>query len=181
MKQKLILVLTAPALIVSAAFALRFGFAWQQQLHIAHRALSTIPFLFEPGNIAYSIANGHGFSSPLRDPTGPTAWTTPVYHVLLAGIFRLFGAYAFPSFVAGVTLNIAFSALTCVPVFYIGRKLGGLGVGAGAAWLWALFPNAIILAFQSMSDAALSALLAASILWATLKLADSPNSRRGAW
>ena len=181
MKQKLILVLTAPALIVSAAFALRFGFAWQQQLHIAHRALSTIPFLFEPGNIAYSIANGHGFSSPLRDPTGPTAWTTPVYPFLLAGIFRLFGAYTFPSFVAGVTLNIAFSALTCVPVFYLGRKLGGLGVGAGAAWLWALFPNAIILAFQSMSDAALSALLAASILWATLKLADSPNSRRGAW
>ncbi|MGA8104281.1 MAG: hypothetical protein WB869_19120, partial [Candidatus Acidiferrales bacterium] len=64
MKQKFILVLTAPALIVVVAFALRLGFAWQQQLHIAHRALSTIPFLFEPGNIAYSIVAGHGFSSP---------------------------------------------------------------------------------------------------------------------
>jgi hypothetical protein len=181
MKQKFILVLTAPALIVVVAFALRLGFAWQQQLHIAHRALSTIPFLFEPGNIAYSIVTGHGFSSPLRDPTGPTAWTTPVYPFLLAGIFRLFGAYTFQSFVAGVTLNIAFSAITCIAVFYTGKKLGGLGVGAGAAWLWALFPNAIILPFQSMSDTALSALLAATILWATLELADSPSSTRGAW
>ncbi len=182
MKQKFIIVLTAPALIVAVAFALRLGFAWQQQLHIAHRALSTIPFLFEPGNIAYSIVTGHGFSSPLRDPTGPTAWTTPVYPYLLAGIFRLFGAYTFPSFVAAVTLNATFSAFTCIPIFYIGRKLGGLGVGVGAAWLWALFPNAIILAFQSISDATLSALLAATILWATLELADSPSasSTRGA-
>jgi hypothetical protein len=180
MKQKFILVVTAPALIVAVAFALRLGFAWQQQMHIAHRALSTIPFLFEPGNIAYSILTGHGFSSPLRDPTGPTAWTTPVYPYLLAGIFRLYGAYTFPSFVAAVALDITFSALTCVPVFYVGKKLGGVGVGAGAAWLWALFPNAIILPFQSISDAALSALLAATILWATLSLADSARSARDA-
>jgi Dolichyl-phosphate-mannose-protein mannosyltransferase len=181
MKQKFIIALTAPALIVAVAFALRLGFAWQQQLHIAHRALSTIPFLFEPGNIAYSIVTGHGFGSPLRDPTGPTAWTTPVYPYILAGIFRLFGAYTFQSFVAAVTLNIIFSAATCIPIFTIGRKLGGLGVGAGAAWLWALFPNAIILAFQSISDATLSALLAATILWATLEIADSPGSTRRTW
>jgi hypothetical protein len=181
MKQKLILVFTAPAFIVAVAFALRIGFAWQQQLHIAHRALSTIPFLFEPGNIAYSIFMGHGFGSPLRDPTGPTAWTTPVYPYLLAGIFRLYGAYTFQSFVAAVGLNITFSALTCVPVFYVGKRLGGIGAGAGAAWLWALFPNAIILSFQSVSDAALSALLAATILWATLELSNSPGSTRDAW
>jgi len=180
MRQKLVLAVTAPALIVAAAFALRLGFAWQQQLHIAHRALSTIPFLFEPGNIAYSIFMGHGFSSPLRDPTGPTAWTTPVYPYLLAGIFRLFGAYTFQSFAAAVALNITFSALTCIPVFYAGRRIGGVGVGAGAAWLWALFPNAIILPFQSVSDAALSALLAATILWATLKLSDARTGARDA-
>jgi hypothetical protein len=180
MRQRFILVLTAPALIVAVAFALRIGFAWQQQLHIAHRALSTIPFLFEPGNIAYSIVTGHGFGSPLRDPTGPTAWTTPVYPFLLAGVFRLFGAYTFPAFVAAVALNITCSALTCLPVFYVGKKLGGLGAGAGAAWLWALFPNAIILPFASISDAALSALLAATILWTTIKLSDSPSGIRAA-
>ena len=180
MRQKFILVVTTPALIVAAAFALRIGFAWQQQLHIAHRAVSTIPFLFEPGNIAYAIVTGHGFSSPLRDPTGPTAWTTPVYPYLLAGIFRLYGAYTFQSFVAALALNITFSALTCVQVFYVGKKLGGVGAGAGAAWLWALFPNAIILPFQSVTDASLSALLAATILWATLELSGSARSNRDA-
>lgn len=179
-KQKFITALTAPALIVGVALMLRLGFAWQQQLHITHRALATIPFLFEPGNIAYSIFTGLGFASPLRDPTGPTAWNTPVYPYLLATIFQLFGAYTFPSFVAAVTLNISCSALTCLPVFYSGKKIAGLAVGAGAAWLWAFFPNAIILPFQSISDASVSALLAATILWATLALSESRCQTRDA-
>ena len=102
---------------------------------------------------------------------------TPVYPLLLAAVFRYLGIYTFRSFVAAVLLNILFAALTCVPIYYAGEKIGGAGLGAGAAWLWAIFPNAILIPFESMWDACLSALLAATILWATLALAESRRAR----
>ena len=102
---------------------------------------------------------------------------TPVYPLLLATVFRYLGVYTFRSFVAAVLLNILFAALTCVPIYYAGERMGGAGLGAGAAWLWAIFPNAILIPFESMWDACLSALLAATILWATLALAESRRAR----
>ena len=168
---------TSLTLILIVAAGIRLGFAWDYARQNSRQALSVIPFTFEPGNIAASIARGKGFSSPLRVPTGPTAWMAPIYPLLLAGVFRFFGVYTFHSFVAAVLLNILFATLTCVPLYYAGERIGGAGLGAGAAWLWAIFPNAILLPFESMWDACLSALLAAIILWATLALAESRRAR----
>ena len=53
----------------------------------------------------------------------------------------------------------------------------GTGVAAGAAWLWALFPNGFIIPYQWIWDTSLSALLAATILWATLALDESNRAR----
>ncbi len=173
--------LHAPAkslpLILAAALILRLAFAWDYQSHTPHRALAAIPFLFESGNIAYSLASGHGFASPLRIPTGPTAWMTPLYPLLLSGIMRLFGIYTFQSWVAAILMNICFSTLACVPIYFTGKRIGGPGLAAGAAWLWAVFPNAIQLSFQSLWDTSLSALLGATALWATLRIADSVRKR----
>jgi len=168
---------TSLPLIVIAALLIRLAFAWDYQSHTPHRALGAIPFLFESGNIAYSLAGGHGFASPLRVDTGPTAWMTPLYPVLLSGIMRLFGIYTFQSWVAAVSMNICFSAIACVPIYYAGKRIGGPGLGAGAAWLWAVFPNAILLSFQSLWDTSLSALLGATVLWATLRIAGSVRKR----
>ena len=168
---------TSLTLILIVTAAIHLGFAWDYTRQNSRQALSVIPFTFEPGNIAGSIARGQGFSSPLRVPTGPTAWMAPIYPLLLAGVFRFFGVYTFPSFVAAVLLNILFVTLTCVPIYHAGERIGGAGLGAGAAWLWAIFPNAILLPFESMWDACLSALLAAIILWATLALAESRRAR----
>jgi 4-amino-4-deoxy-L-arabinose transferase-like glycosyltransferase len=168
---------TSLSLILGAALILRLAFAWDYQSHTPHRALAAIPFLFESGNIAYSLAGGHGFASPLRIPTGPTAWMTPLYPLLLSGIMRLFGIYTFQSWVAAILMNICFSTLACIPVYYTGKRIGGTGLGAGAAWLWAVFPNAILLSFQSLWDTSLSALLGATALWATLRIADSVRKR----
>ncbi|MBZ5575400.1 MAG: glycosyltransferase family 39 protein [Acidobacteriia bacterium] len=166
-------------LILLVALGLRLGFAWQYQHQFSRQALSVIPFLFESGNIAHSVATGNGFSSPFRVDTGPTAWTTPVYPLLLAGIMRLFGSYTFPSYVAAVLLNILFSTLACVPLFLAGKRVGGVAVAAIATWLWAVFPNAILLTYQSLWETSLSALLGATLLWATLRVAES--RRPGAW
>lgn len=158
------------------ALSLRLGYAWQYQHPRPRQALSTIPFLLEPGNIAYSLAVGKGFSSPFRADTGPTAWTTPVYPLLIAGVFRVFGVYSFASYIVSVLLNVLFSTLVCVPLFLTGRRIGGAGLGAIAAWLWAIFPNAIVF-IVSIWDVSLSALVVATIVWATLALSESQDVR----
>jgi hypothetical protein len=164
-------------LILAVALAVRLVYAWDFQSHRPKQALSVIPFLFESGNVAYSLATGHGFSSPFHVETGPTAWMTPVYPIILAGIFKMCGLYTFGAWIAAVLLNILWSAFTCAPIFLVGRRIAGLGVAAGAAWLWAIFPNAFQISVQSLWDASLSALLAATILWATLAVTESQRMR----
>ena len=164
-------------LILAVALLLRVGFLYQFQHEHPKQAVSVIPFLFESGNIAHSLAVGAGFSSPFRVNTGGTAWMPPVYPLLLAGIFRIFGPYTFPSFIAATLLNISFATIACVPIFFAAKRIAGPGVAAAAAWLWAIFPNAILIPVESMWDASLAALLVATILWATLALADSSRGR----
>ena len=60
-----------------------------------------------------------------------------------------------------------------MPIFYAGRKIAGAGVGAAAAWFWALFPNAIMIPYEWIWDTCLTTLLATFILWFTLELAES--------
>jgi hypothetical protein len=164
-------------LIMLVALALRLGYMWQFQNIHPRQGVSVIPFLFESGNIAHSLATGHGFSSPFRVDTGPTAWMTPLFPLLLAGIFRLFGAYTFHAWAATVLLNISCCTFACVPVYYAAKRVGGIALAAGAAWLWAIFPNAILMPVESMWDASISAPLVATILWATLALAQSQRLR----
>jgi 4-amino-4-deoxy-L-arabinose transferase-like glycosyltransferase len=179
MKQRLWKAATSLLLILVIALGTRVAFAWNQERKMRADLVGLVPFLNETGNIAYSLAAGRGFSSPYWQETGPTAWLTPVYPVLVAGVFRVFGIHTPHSFFAIVFLNILFSAATCVPLFYLGKRVGGLGVASGAAWLWAIFPNAIIIPYEWVWDTSLAALLMATILWATLELADAQSLR--AW
>ncbi len=177
MKQQFWKAATSLALIMVIALGARITFAWNQERKMRADLVGLVPFLNETGNIAYSLAAGHGYSSPYWQETGPTAWLTPVYPALVAIIFRIFGIHTAHSFFATVFLNILFSTATCVPIFYIGKRVGGLGVASGAAWLWAIFPNAIIIPYEWVWDTSLSALLMATILWATLELADTQSAR----
>ncbi|HXW57536.1 MAG TPA: glycosyltransferase family 39 protein [Candidatus Cybelea sp.] len=172
---------TSLPLILLVAFGLRVAFLWNFAAHNPKQALGTVPFLFEAGNIAYSLVTGHGFSSPFRVDTGPTAWMTPVYPLILAGIFRLFGAYTFSAFLAAAMVNILATTLASIPIYAAGKRIGGAGTAAGAAWLWAVFPNAIEIPSTSLWDASIAALLAATILWATLVLAESKGTGLGPW
>ncbi len=168
---------TSLLLILAIALGLRLAYFRYEVQTIPRQALQAVPFLYEPGDIAYSLAIGKGFSSPFRADTGPTAWTTPIYPLLVAGVFELFGTFSFSAFVAAVLLNILFSTLTCVPLFYIGKRIGGIALGAAAAWLWAVFPNAVIIPFQWIWDTSLSGLLAATLVLATLAVAESSRIR----
>jgi hypothetical protein len=95
----------------------------------------------------------------------------------VAGTFRILGVATLSSFYFLVALNILFSAGTCVPIYFVGKRVAGVGVGSIAAWLWALDPNAVMIPFEWIWDTSLSAFLAATILWATLELSESSRWR----
>jgi hypothetical protein len=156
---------TSLVLIVIVAMGVRVGFAWSQARKIAPSVLGIVPFQQETGNIAYALAEGKGFRNVFRTETGPSAWLAPVYPLLVAAMFKLFGTFTARAFFACVALNILFSSAACVPIFFAGKRIGGLGVAAGAAWLWAVFPSAVMMPFEWIWDTSLSVLLAALILW----------------
>ncbi len=161
-----------PAVIAVSVVA-RVAFAVDQARQMPANLRGLVPFLNEAGNIAFSLAQGHGYSSPWWQETGPTAWLTPVYPWIVSILYRVFGIHTVRAFVAAVALNIILSAATCVPIFFIGKKIAGSRVGYGAAWLWAIFPNAILIPYEWIWDTSLSALLMALLLWATLELPDA--------
>src|SRR5580693_6712112 len=148
---------TSLMLIVIVAMGVRVAFAWDQARRVSPDVLGAVPFQQETGNIAYALAQGKGFSSVFRTETGPTAWLAPVYPLLVAAVFKLFGTFTARAFFAAVFLNILFSAAACVPVFFAGKRLGGSGVAAGAAWLWTVFPSAVMMPFEWIWDTSLSA------------------------
>src|SRR5215467_6347174 len=139
---------TSLALILCIGFSARVIFAWNQARKIPPAALAVAPFEQETGSIAYSLVSGKGFSNPFKRDTGPTAWLTPVYPLLVAGAFKIFGAFTLIAFFFLVFLNIVFSTAACIPLFYVGKRVAGIAVASGAAWLWALFPNAIMIPFE---------------------------------
>jgi 4-amino-4-deoxy-L-arabinose transferase-like glycosyltransferase len=168
---------TSLVLIVLVAFGVRVAFAWIQTEKIPRQFLGIVPFQTETGHIAYSLATGKGFASPFQRDSGPTAWLTPIYPLIVAGLFKIFGVYTRAALFAAILLNITCSATTCIPIFCAGKRMLGVGVGAGAAGLWALFPNAIMIPFEWIWDTSLAALLGATILWATLALPESDRWR----
>jgi hypothetical protein len=177
-REKLIRLLSSVTLIFIFALACRLAFVLHEGSLVPKEALATIPFENEAGNIAEALSQGRGFCCLFRQPTGPTAWLTPVYPVLLAGIFKAFGVFTVKSFYASAILNSIFSALACVPVYYAAQHATGTFSGAVAAWIWALFPSGIIMPFEWIWDTSLSALFAAILLWATLHVAGKFHLRQ---
>jgi 4-amino-4-deoxy-L-arabinose transferase-like glycosyltransferase len=137
-------------------------------------------FGFEAGKIARSIVTGHGFGNPYYGGnTGPTAELGPVLPYIMAGVFAVFGIYTKASAIAMLGVNSLFSALTCIPIFFVAKKSFGLNVARWAMWAWAFFPYAIYFATDSMWDHVMIALLLTCIFWASVELQDS--SSLAAW
>jgi len=175
MRQRFIGLLQSPWFIALVAFLLRAAWLFLKAAVIPNVVLASVPFQNEVGNVAAALASGQGFCCLFRQPTGPTAWLAPVYPLLIAAVFKLFGAFTLRSFYAAVLLNCVFSALATIPLFHAAARIAGKFTAALAAWLWALFPAGIILPYAWIWDTSLSALLGAAIFWASLRLADSPS------
>lgn len=163
---------TSASWIVGVALVLRVGWIILGHTYKFKPTDENFGFGFEMGRIAASIASGQGFSSPFGPPTGPTAWEPPLYPYLTAGVFLLFGIYSKASAFVLLTLNSVFSALTCIPIFRIARRMFSEKVAVGSAWVWALAPNVMFWCTRYVWETSLSALLMATIVWVTLTLED---------
>ncbi len=170
---------TSLALILAIAAFTRLVFAFYELRRIPSPMLERAALDNEAGSIARSLATGNGFSSPYNRETGPTAILPPVYPLIAAGVFKILGVQSAASFRALLSLNILFATLTCIPIYKLGQLIVGTRLAAAAAWLWALFPNGIVIPFEWIWESSLSAVLAATLLWFTVQLAlTAPSPKR---
>lgn len=161
------------------AFALRIGF-FLFQVHsrpasMGHGVLGG----FETVQIATSLATGKGFSSPIGVASGPTAWLTPIFPGLLAGLFKIFGVGSFGAETAIKFLDCLFSSLVCFPLVALGRRLAISSAGVFGAWIWALLPSSILFAAVWVWDTSLTALCLTLLLYFAYGVAASSDWR--AW
>lgn len=163
--------LRSPTTVVAAALMLRLFF-----LYFAHAAGGEFfPVGQEAGNVAWALARGDGFSSPLVGMQGPTAWVAPVYPMLLALGFKLLAMNPYHVVVFGQVLNTIFSALTSWPIYLIAKKLFGSRIALASCWTWAVLPTAILFPLEWVWDQSLSAFLLTALICATLYLSAEPT------
>jgi 4-amino-4-deoxy-L-arabinose transferase-like glycosyltransferase len=171
--------LVCPWSIVLVAFIVRV--AWIAIAHTYRIRTSDHNFGFgwEIGRLAYSLANGMGFSSPLGGNTGPSAWTAPVYPWIASLAFRAFGSYSRASAFALLSFNSLFGALTCWTIYRTARRVFNPTVAVWAGWFWALYPDTIFWAVKWIWETSLSAFLLSLLFMLTVEMEG--DERLSSW
>jgi 4-amino-4-deoxy-L-arabinose transferase-like glycosyltransferase len=167
----------SPFWIVTIALLLRVSWIVIGHTYRFKTTDNNFGFGWEMGRIGASLASGQGFSSPFGPQTGPTAWEPPLYPYLIAGVFKVFGIYSKASAFVLLTINSIFSALTCIPIFLIAKRIFSEKVAVGSAWAWALLPNVMFWCTRAVWETSLAALLLASIFWLTLTMEEREGWR----
>lgn len=127
-------------------------------------------FGYEMGRVARAMVTGYGYANPFNGHTGPTAWVPPLYPLLMAGVFKLFGVYTALSAWMMLSLNSVFSAATAVFVFYLARRCYGRKVALWSAWIWALYPAAMQYAVRWIWEMSLTTMLLVAVLALAVKM-----------
>ena len=133
---------------------------------------------WEQGNVAQSLVAGHGFGSPFESDQ-PSAIMPPVYPLIVAVFFRVFGVHTAHSIVAIHVFDCLINALACIPIFLLARRSFGERAGWWAAWGWAFFPYGI---YFSVAWAWSTHLLLLCLCWLLfLSQEMEETSRAGLW
>ena len=152
-------------------------------------------FGFEAGRIARSLVLGRGYANPFNGISGPTAWLPPLYPLLIALAFKLFGIYTNAAALFLLTCNSIFSALIAPAIYEIAARCfdaSGIArraskhaapVALGSAWLWALYPAALQYAIHWIWEMSLSTCLFTWTLVLALRLRQTGDSQlaSGIW
>jgi 4-amino-4-deoxy-L-arabinose transferase-like glycosyltransferase len=133
---------------------------------------------WEQGNVARALVAGHGFGSPMVS-TQPSAIMPPVYPLIVAVFFRLFGVHTAQSIYAIHVFDCLINALACIPLFLIARRSFGERAAWWAAWGWAFSPYGI---YFSAAWAWSTHLLLLCLCWLLYLAQDMEGSSRlGLW
>jgi len=152
----------SPLVIFSVALLIRL---WAAAQLLPQKAAAFFYQNNEPARIAWALATGHGFSSPWPNtPLLPTAQQPPVYPLIVAGIFRIFGAYTLSAIWAALLLNAVFAAITAVVILQLGRRAFGRLVGVLASWVWACWLYEAAVSIRLWENALSALLLSVSLL-----------------
>jgi len=162
--------------VLAIALAMRLLVLWT----VAKRFPSTWFFTrgMEMGLLAKSVLAGQGLSSPFGVPTGPTAFIAPVYPLLVAAVFKLFGS---DSAAAGVVIQAAqalLNLLTIALMMHIARELFDGRTAVVAGLIWALSPPLIWLPTVFWETSLSASLLVGLLAWA-LRCGQHPS--RSMW
>ena len=134
-----------------------------------------LQFGWEMGRIARALVTGVGYADPFTGHSGPTAWSPPLYPLLIAGVFKIFGVYTAASAWVLLTINSVFSAATSSVIYEIAarcfHKTGrARKIALWSGWLWALYPAAMQFAVRWIWDMAITAFLLSKIFVVALRV-----------
>ena len=139
-------------------------------------------FLFKNGLemslLAQSLLHGQGLSSPFGPPTGPTAFIAPVYPLLVAAVFWLFGSYSNASALVMMGLHIMANLGTIALMMHLARKLFDEQAAVIAGWIWAISPPLLFMP-TIFWETSFSCCLILGLLSLALWVRDEPNLK--AW
>ncbi len=144
-------------------------------------------FGWEMARIARALVTGYGYADPFNGHTGPTAWVTPAYPLLIAGVFKLFGVYtAFSAWIL-LAIDCVLNALMVRTTYEIASRCFNTNVARWSAWIWALYPAAMQYAVKWIWEMTLTAFLFSWVLVLALRMrgvggreGDGPTLRRWA-
>lgn len=132
-------------------------------------------FGYEMGHVAYAIMTGHGYANPYWGPIGLTVKVPPVYVYFMVAVFKIFGIYTKSAAICILSVGSLLSALTCIPIYFIGKQLVGVRAARWATWFWVPFPPALYFSSDRMWYFSLATLLVCLMLWFAFRLASSTS------
>jgi hypothetical protein len=171
----------APWVIFWVGFAVRVAWILMGRTYRFPVMMDHFEYGWEVGRIARSLVQGQGYANPFNGPSGATAWLSPLYPLLVAFGFKMFGVYSRGAAIFVMVCDSAFSAGTAMAVYEIAarcfdaRRIAARGaVGAPvamrSAWLWALYPAAMQYAVRWIWEMSLSTFLFTWALVIALRL-----------
>lgn len=123
--------------------------------------------------IARQLLQGHGYR--LAAGAAPTAARAPLYPLLLAGLYRLFGTGIVPV----LWVHAVLGALACAFLYLAGCRMFGRTVGATAGIMLGLFPPHLWWSQYVLSETLLVTLIVATFL-GVIALVQAPTAGRAA-
>ncbi len=156
--------IVAIGLFVRIAY-MTFAHTWRVRPYGDH-----FQFGWEMARIARALVTGYGYADPFHGHSGPTAWVTPAYPLIIAGVFKLTGVYTPLSAWLLLAINCVLSALMIRTTWEIANRCYGPSVALWSAWIWALYPAAMQYAVKWIWEMTLTAFLFSWVLVLALRM-----------